>query len=79
MGLIMQINRHDEYRPSLINHLLTVTLRHWDSTVRELGAKSLRKICELDLSHLGPECALKIVRFSLLHRTCLNVHSITLF
>ncbi|ETW81590.1 hypothetical protein HETIRDRAFT_383952 [Heterobasidion irregulare TC 32-1] len=55
-----QVAVHDEYRPSLINHLLTVTLRHWDSTIRELGAKSLRKICELDLSHLGPECALKI-------------------
>lgn len=50
-------SRHTEYRLFLIDHLLNVTLRHWDISMRALGAQSLRLICELDLPVLGPECA----------------------
>ncbi|KAH9049928.1 TBCD protein [Lactarius hengduanensis] len=52
-----QVANHEEYRPFLIEHLLTVTLRHWDPAMRQLGAQSLRQLCELDLSQLGPQCA----------------------
>ncbi|KAH8998594.1 TBCD protein [Lactarius akahatsu] len=52
-----QVADHEEYRPFLIEHLLTVTLRHWEPTMRQLGAQSLRQLCELDLSQLGPQCA----------------------
>jgi hypothetical protein len=31
--------------------------------MRQLGAQSIRKLCELDLSRLGPECASRVVRF----------------
>ncbi|EGO23938.1 hypothetical protein SERLADRAFT_450239 [Serpula lacrymans var. lacrymans S7.9] len=51
-----QVAEHLEYRSSLIDHLLLVTLRHWDVTMRQLGAQSLRVICELDLHVLGPSC-----------------------
>lgn len=51
-----QVAIHDEYRPFLIEHLLTITLRHWDLAMRQLGAQSLRELCELDLSQLGPQC-----------------------
>ena len=30
--------------------------------MRQLGAQSIRKLCELDLSRLGPECASRVVR-----------------
>ena len=53
--------RHAEYRPFLIDHLLSVTLRHWDPQMRQLGAQSLRAICELDLPKLGPDSAAKAV------------------
>ncbi|KAH9997907.1 TBCD protein [Russula vinacea] len=55
-----QVAEHEEYRPFLIDHLVDTTLRHWDSAMRQLGAQSLRKLCELDLSRLGPRCASRV-------------------
>ncbi|KAI0632121.1 TBCD protein [Trametes polyzona] len=52
-----EVAEHEEYRPFLIDHLLSVTLRHWDPAMRQIGAQSLRAICELDLPKLGPEAA----------------------
>ncbi|EJF63417.1 ARM repeat-containing protein [Dichomitus squalens LYAD-421 SS1] len=52
-----EVAEHEEYRGCLIDHLLNVTLRHWDPAMREIGAQSLRYICELDLAALGPEAA----------------------
>ncbi|PIL22540.1 hypothetical protein GSI_15229 [Ganoderma sinense ZZ0214-1] len=52
-----EVAEHEEYRGCLIDHLLAVTLRHWDSAMREIGAQSLRCICELDLVKLGPDVA----------------------
>ncbi|KIJ17787.1 hypothetical protein PAXINDRAFT_167765 [Paxillus involutus ATCC 200175] len=61
-----QVAEHIEYRPGLIDHLLSITLRHWDVAMRQLGAKSLRLICEVDLALLGPSC---ISRLALLLRS----------
>lgn len=47
----------------MLNHLVTITLRHWDPAMRQLGAQSIRKLCEQDLSRLGPEYANRVVRF----------------
>ncbi|OBZ71617.1 Tubulin-specific chaperone D [Grifola frondosa] len=52
-----EVAEHEEYRTSLIDHLLSVTLRHWDPAMRQLGAQSLRAICQLDLAHLAPNAA----------------------
>ncbi|TFK86795.1 ARM repeat-containing protein [Polyporus arcularius HHB13444] len=52
-----EVAEHEEYRPFLIEHLLSVTLRHWDPAMRQIGAQSLRVICELDLVKLGPGAA----------------------
>ncbi|KAJ7505351.1 TBCD protein [Mycena galericulata] len=49
-----QVAEHQEYRGFLFDHLLNVTARHWDVSMRRLGAKSLRLICGTDLSALGP-------------------------
>lgn len=58
------MNRHEEYRPFLIDHLLSVTLRHWDPAMRQLGAQSLRTVCNLNLPLLGPEVAARAVRLN---------------
>ncbi|KAF8133796.1 TBCD protein [Boletus edulis] len=55
-----QVAEHLEYRSSLINHLISTTLRHWDIMMRQLGAKSLRLICEIELASLGPACVLRL-------------------
>ncbi|KAH9942878.1 ARM repeat-containing protein [Amylocystis lapponica] len=52
-----EVAEHNEYRSFLINHLLTITLRHWDTSMRELGAESLRAICQPHLSQLGSTTA----------------------
>ncbi|OCH86383.1 TBCD protein [Obba rivulosa] len=52
-----EVAEHLEYRTSLIDHLLKVTLRHWDPVMRQLGAQSLRALCALDLANLGPDAA----------------------
>lgn len=55
------MRRHEAYRPFLIDHLLTITIRHWDPAMRLLGAQSLRAICELELPALGPKAAERAV------------------
>ncbi|KAI0372156.1 TBCD protein [Pilatotrama ljubarskyi] len=52
-----EVAEHAEYRPFLIDHLLSVTLRHWDPAMRQIGAQSLRAICELDVGTLAPQAA----------------------
>ncbi|KAI0732028.1 TBCD protein [Fomitopsis betulina] len=58
-----EVAEHVVYRPFLIDHLLSVTLRHWDPQMRQLGAQSLRAVCELDLPQLGPESAARVAQF----------------
>ncbi|ESK95004.1 tubulin-specific chaperone d [Moniliophthora roreri MCA 2997] len=50
-----QVAQHKEYATILFNHLLDVTLRHWDVTMRSLASQSLRLICFCDLARFGPE------------------------
>ncbi|KAG8980354.1 hypothetical protein FRC05_005985 [Tulasnella sp. 425] len=58
-----QVAEHEEYRDFLVNHLLTVSLKHWDPTLRQPAAVALRRICEKDLLTLGPVCAAKVAGF----------------
>ncbi|KAG6877463.1 hypothetical protein C0993_007080 [Termitomyces sp. T159_Od127] len=57
-----QVAQHEEYRTFLLNHVLDVTLRHWDPTMRELGSQSLRFICLENLDVLGPIVIKKATR-----------------
>ncbi|KAL1722870.1 armadillo-type protein [Schizophyllum commune] len=50
---------HPEYRIFLFDHLLDVTLRHWDPSMRRLGSQSLKLLCLLDLDVLGPKAVEK--------------------
>ncbi|EPQ54507.1 hypothetical protein GLOTRDRAFT_42674 [Gloeophyllum trabeum ATCC 11539] len=52
-----EVAEHPIYRTSLIDHILSVSLRHWDPVVRQLSSQSLKAICELDLVTLGPSTA----------------------
>ncbi|KAL4251881.1 Tubulin-folding cofactor D [Abortiporus biennis] len=58
-----EVSEHDVYRPGLINHLIDVTLRHWDSAMRQLGAQSLGVILQLDPSSLIPSQAARISEY----------------
>jgi hypothetical protein len=45
--LLTQLDvRHDEYRSHLLEYLHTRTLRHWDVAMRQIGAHSLRLLCD---------------------------------
>ncbi|KAK7469200.1 hypothetical protein VKT23_003691 [Stygiomarasmius scandens] len=57
-----EVAEHIEYRPYLFDHLLNVTLRHWDINMRRLGSQSLRLICLEELSRLGPDAIGQCVR-----------------
>ncbi|KAH7921320.1 ARM repeat-containing protein [Leucogyrophana mollusca] len=57
-----QVAEHIEYRTSLLDHVLSVTLRHWDVVMRQLGAQSLSEICKLDLPTLGSLCIPRLAR-----------------
>ncbi|KAK1233809.1 hypothetical protein PQX77_003015 [Marasmius sp. AFHP31] len=50
-----QVARHEEYSAFLFDHLLNVTLRHWDAFMRRLASQSLRLICLSNLTKFGPE------------------------
>ncbi|KAL0578630.1 hypothetical protein V5O48_003373 [Marasmius crinis-equi] len=50
-----QVAEHEEYSPFLFDHLLNVTLRHWDASMRRLASQSLRLICLSNLPKFGPE------------------------
>ncbi|THV05301.1 ARM repeat-containing protein [Dendrothele bispora CBS 962.96] len=60
-----EVAEHIEYRPYLLDHLLNVTLRHWDINMRRLGSQSLRLICMPKISELAPDAISRCVQ--LLH------------
>ncbi|KIY45609.1 ARM repeat-containing protein [Fistulina hepatica ATCC 64428] len=57
-----QVAEHPEYRRFLFDHLLDVTLRHWDLQIRTLASESLQLICAADLDVLGPEMLVRTTK-----------------
>ncbi|KAH8825282.1 TBCD protein [Flagelloscypha sp. PMI_526] len=56
-----QVAEHEFYRQALLDHVLNVTLRHWDPAMRRIGAESIRHICLLDLGTLAPRVHAKVI------------------
>lgn len=54
--------RHEEYRDSMIEHLVNVSLRHWDMSMRELAAQSLHRILLTGFSRAFHHAFIKSVR-----------------
>lgn len=46
---------HEDYLHAIVDHLLGVTLRHWDESMRRLGSQSLALVCAPDAIVLGTE------------------------
>ncbi|GAA6060441.1 hypothetical protein JCM10212_000034 [Sporobolomyces blumeae] len=46
------VAEHEEYRPSIIEHLVSVGVSHYDPEIRELSAKALGKVVSLDAKGL---------------------------
>ncbi|GAA5901543.1 Cin1p [Sporobolomyces salmoneus] len=44
---------HIEYRPAILDHLLTTGVTHYDPDIRELSAKALGKVTSLDAENLA--------------------------
>lgn len=49
-----QVSQYVIYRQSLLDHLLGITLKHWDPAMRSSGSQSLREICKYDMPSLAP-------------------------
>ncbi|KAL4080682.1 armadillo-type protein [Scleroderma citrinum] len=62
VDIISRSGPHEEYRSALLDHLISITLRHWDTAMRQLGAKTLRLVCEIDLDTLAPPCIQRLAR-----------------
>ncbi|THH31463.1 hypothetical protein EUX98_g2716 [Antrodiella citrinella] len=54
---------YEEYRSVLIEHVVSVTLRHWDPVLRQLGAQSLREICQSDMLTLVPDITARLSEY----------------
>lgn len=52
-----QVVVFSEYQQPLLDYVIRVVLRHWDPKMRELGAQSLRVMCEVDMKNLGAKTA----------------------
>jgi tubulin-specific chaperone D len=70
---LIGLARHEEYRSAFIDHLINISIRHWDPAMRSISAQSLRALCELDLRPLGPGVVGRLVRLQLLPRYLLNI------
>ncbi|KAG9120785.1 hypothetical protein FRC07_003586, partial [Ceratobasidium sp. 392] len=55
-----QVAVFPEYQQPLIDHVMQVTLRHWDSKMRTLGAQALRGMCAVDMKSLGTKTAAQL-------------------
>ena len=42
----------EDYRESLLDHLLNVKSQHWDQAIRELTAESFGVLCEIDSDYM---------------------------
>lgn len=48
LNIAPYIAQYDEYRHSLVDHLLHTKLRHWDKELRQLSSRALHNIAPLD-------------------------------
>jgi len=46
------VAQFEEYRESLISHLITAKVRHWDKAIREATAEAFSKLAPLDPLHM---------------------------
>ncbi|KAI8899805.1 tubulin folding cofactor D C terminal-domain-containing protein [Globomyces pollinis-pini] len=57
LSVILEIMQFEEYRLSLLSHLLNVSVSHWDKNIRHLAAQSLGILSEqLHVPFLSTEC-----------------------
>ncbi|KAI9142406.1 armadillo-type protein [Paraphysoderma sedebokerense] len=52
LDVSFEIAKFPEYRTHLIDHLVVRTSRHWDRSMRELGARAMAKLATLDPAHI---------------------------
>ncbi|KAH7098995.1 ARM repeat-containing protein [Auriculariales sp. MPI-PUGE-AT-0066] len=48
-----EVAKYHAYRQALMDHVIDIVLQHWDASMRQSGAESLRAICSADPDVLG--------------------------
>ncbi|KAK0525403.1 hypothetical protein OC834_005194 [Tilletia horrida] len=56
-----EVASHDVYRPPLLEHLLTVTIAHWDRSMRSLAAETIKALVDIDYERQAPDVAQKLL------------------
>ncbi|KAH7061742.1 hypothetical protein BKA62DRAFT_779933 [Auriculariales sp. MPI-PUGE-AT-0066] len=67
-----EVAKYHAYRQALMDHVIDIVLQHWDASMRQSGAESLRAICSADPDVLG-QLALQQLIFSALHEVPTNM------
>ncbi|UZJ54940.1 hypothetical protein CBS101457_004260 [Exobasidium rhododendri] len=57
-----QVAVHAKYQEAILHHLLTITIIHWDISMRELGASTVAKIAQMDAERLIPPMVEQLAR-----------------
>ncbi|ORX85382.1 ARM repeat-containing protein [Anaeromyces robustus] len=58
------IANYEEYRYSMINHLISYSVVHWDQVIRELAAESLGTICKMDIPYTEANVIPKLIEIA---------------
>ncbi|KAK0530433.1 hypothetical protein OC842_003936 [Tilletia horrida] len=56
-----EVASHDVYRQPLLEHLLTVTIAHWDRSMRSLAAEAIKALVDIDYERQAPDVAQKLL------------------
>ncbi|RKO90123.1 tubulin folding cofactor D C terminal-domain-containing protein [Blyttiomyces helicus] len=52
LEISVEVARHEEYRHRIFHHMATVSVMHWDRTIRDLAAKALGKYVAIDEEYM---------------------------
>ena len=62
VGVAPEISMHEEYRNSLVDHLIEFKIFHWDLKIRQFAAGSLGKIAVLGAKHVATHIELLVAK-----------------
>ncbi|KAH9807429.1 armadillo-type protein [Melampsora americana] len=68
-----EVAKFEIYRESILNHLITVCISHWDNEIRELASQSVGKIASYSIDQI-PEPILQIMAVDIDSKDMNKVH-----
>lgn len=61
LEVALDISQYSGYRLYMINHLVDITLMHWDRNMRELASQALANLARADVDYVLHTCLPKLV------------------